>query len=307
LAYDYRQKFQKDVLIDLVGYRRYGHNEMDEPRATQPKLYQKIDQHPTCATIYAKKLQKNGLIGENTFEEMKEAVFNKLQGIYDDMEESVNENPEPLPVPQALRTGLSDIETAVPKDILHSLNKDLLKRPEDFNSFKKLEKILTKRHDTFTNKEQADWAVGEALAYASILQDGIPIRLTGQDTERGTFAHRHLLLHDIETTDTYSPMHGLEDAKAAFDIHNSPLSEAAVLGFEYGYSVKAPKTLVIWEAQFGDFANAGQVIFDQFISSARAKWGERSNMVMLLPHGYEGQGPEHSSARAERFLTLAAE
>ncbi|WP_058309255.1 2-oxoglutarate dehydrogenase E1 component [Gracilibacillus massiliensis] len=307
LAYDYRKKFKKDILIDLVGYRRYGHNEMDEPRATQPKLYQSIDNHPTCATVYAKRLQKEGILNENTHEEMKEAVFNKLQGIYDEMTESVNENPEAMPVPQALRQGLSDIETAVPKELLLSLNKGLLKRPEGFQSFKKLEKILSKRHNAFEKEEKADWAVGEALAYASILQDGIPIRITGQDSERGTFAHRHLMLHDVDSSDTYCPMHGLDEAKATFDIHNSPLSETAVLGFEYGYSVKAPKTLVIWEAQFGDFANAGQVIFDQFISSGRAKWDERSNMVMLLPHGYEGQGPEHSSARVERFLTMAAE
>lgn len=307
LAYDYRMKFQKDILIDLVGYRRYGHNEMDEPRATQPELYKAIDQHATCASIYANRLYKEDIVAENAYETMKEAVFDKLQGIYDDMTESVNENPEALPVPQALRQGLNDIQTAVPEDLLLSLNNNLLKRPEGFQSLKKLERILTKRHNTFAEEGQADWAVGEALAYASILQDGTPIRLTGQDSERGTFAHRHLKLHDVETSATYCPMQGLDEAKATFDIHNSPLSEAAVLGFEYGYSVKAPKTLVIWEAQFGDFANAAQVIFDQFISSGRAKWDERSNMVMLLPHGYEGQGPEHSSGRVERFLTMAAE
>ncbi|ENH96015.1 2-oxoglutarate dehydrogenase E1 component, partial [Gracilibacillus halophilus YIM-C55.5] len=288
-------------------YRRYGHNEMDEPRATQPKLYQSIDQHSSVADIYANRLQEESVLTTNTLSEMKDAVFDKLQGIYDDMTENTNENPEAEPVPQALRNGLSDIETAVPSDLLLALNKGILDRPDGFHAYKKLEKILKKRHDTFEKEKKADWAVGEALAYASILQDGIPIRITGQDTERGTFAHRHLVLHDENTSETYSPMHGLEEAKATFDIHNSPLSEAAVLGFEYGYSVKAPKTLVIWEAQFGDFANAGQVIFDQFISSARAKWDERSNMVMLLPHGYEGQGPEHSSARLERFLSMAAE
>lgn len=307
LAYDYRRTFRKDILIDLVGYRRYGHNEMDEPRATQPQLYEAIDGHPTCAAVYAEKLKNNNIVEDNTLEEMQDAVFKKLKGIYDEMTENINENPEAKPVPQALRNGLSDIETAVPMEILQSLNKGMLKRPEGFHSFKKLEKILSKRHEAFENEEQADWAVGEALAYASILQDGIPIRLTGQDSERGTFAHRHLVLHDVKNGETYSPLHGLDEAKATFDVHNSPLSEAAVLGFEYGYSVKAPKTLVVWEAQFGDFANAGQVIFDQFISSSRAKWDERSNMVILLPHGYEGQGPEHSSARVERFLTMGAE
>lgn len=307
LAYDYRSKFKKDILIDLVGYRRYGHNEMDEPRATQPRLYKAIDNHPTCAQVYAKRLQDQGVIQENTLEEMNEAVFNKLQGIYDEMIENVNENPEALPIPQALQQGLSEIETAVSKDTLLTLNRDMLRRPEGFQAFKKLEKILQKRHRSFESDLKADWAVGEALAFASILNDGIPIRLTGQDSERGTFAHRHLMLHDVETNETYCSLHGLQNTNVTFDVHNSPLSEAAVLGFEYGYSVKAPKTLVIWEAQFGDFANAAQVIFDQFISSSRAKWDERSNMVILLPHGYEGQGPEHSSGRVERFLTMAAE
>ncbi|MDC3420259.1 2-oxoglutarate dehydrogenase E1 component [Aquibacillus koreensis] len=307
LAYEYRNTFHKDFLIDLVGYRRYGHNEMDEPRATQPQLYKQIDEHDTVATIYAKKLQEAGLIEDNTLEVMMDAVFQKLNDIYTNMKENSTGEAEAKPVPKALRNGLADIETAVPLDELKALNKGLLNRPDGFNSFKKLERILKKRSETFDQEGKADWATGEALAYASILQDGIPIRLTGQDSERGTFAHRHLVLHDVETGETYCPMHGLEQAKATFDIHNSPLSEAGVLGFEYGYSVEAPKTLVLWEAQFGDFANAGQVIFDQFISSGRAKWGEKSNMVMLLPHGYEGQGPEHSSARIERFLTLAAE
>ncbi|WP_281279569.1 2-oxoglutarate dehydrogenase E1 component [Aquibacillus sediminis] len=307
LAYEYRKKFHKDFLIDLVGYRRYGHNEMDEPRATQPQLYKDIDQHPTVSTVYSNRLKEEGVVEDNTINEMKDAVFNKLKGIYDNMREDSTSEPEAKPVPQALRNGLSDIETAVPLDQLKALNKGLLKRPEGFQGFKKLERILNKRGDALEDGNKADWATAETLAYASILQDGIPIRLTGQDSERGTFAHRHLVLHDVNTGETYCPMHGLEQAKASFDIHNSPLSEAGVLGFEYGYSVQAPKTLVLWEAQFGDFANAGQVIFDQFIAAGRAKWGEKSNMVMLLPHGYEGQGPEHSSARLERFLNLAAE
>lgn len=210
-------------------------------------------------------------------------------------------------MPKVLANGLDRFETAVDLDTLKALNEGLLNRPEGFNGFKKLEKILSRRKNVLEEGNKADWGAGEALTYASILQDGIPIRLTGQDSERGTFAHRHLVLHDVETNEKYCPMHGLEQAKASFDIRNSPLSEAGVLGFEYGYSVESPNTLVIWEAQFGDFANAGQVIFDQFISASRAKWGEKSNMVMLLPPGYEGQGPEHSSARLERFLQMAAE
>ncbi|MFC3038796.1 2-oxoglutarate dehydrogenase E1 component [Virgibacillus xinjiangensis] len=306
-AYEYRQKFHKDFLIDLVGYRRYGHNEMDEPRSTQPKLYQDIDNHPTAATVFANELEEKGALEEGAFEQMKEDVYQKLRDIYTGMKENQVEEAEADEVPKALRNGLSSIETAVPLERLKELNEGLLKRPEGFNGFKKVEKILKKRGEALEEGNKADWGAGEALAYASILSDGIPIRITGQDTERGTFAHRHLVLHDTETDEKYSPLHGLEQAEAAFDIRNSPLSEAGVLGFEYGYSVQAPNTLVIWEAQFGDFANAGQVIFDQFISAARAKWGEKSNMVMLLPHGYEGQGPEHSSARLERFLMMCAE
>ncbi|MDC3413619.1 2-oxoglutarate dehydrogenase E1 component [Aquibacillus sp. 3ASR75-11] len=307
LAYEYRQKFHKDFLIDLVGYRRYGHNEMDEPRATQPHLYKEIDKHDTAATVYAKRLQAEGTIEEADFSNMKKDVEQKLRDIYNTMVENQTDEQEPAPAPKALLNGLSNIETAVPLDSLRALNQGLLNRPEGFNGFKKLEKILQKRGKALDDGNKADWATAEALAFASILQDGIPIRFTGQDSERGTFAHRHIVLHDVETGEKYCPMHGLEQANASFAIHNSPLSEAGVLGFEYGYSIEAPKALVLWEAQFGDFANSAQVIFDQFIAAGRAKWGEKSNMVMLLPHGYEGQGPEHSSARLERFLTLAAE
>src|SRR5690625_4852772 len=210
-------------------------------------------------------------------------------------------------MPKGLANGIDQFETAVPLEELEALNEGMLQRPEGFNGFKRLNRIYKRRENMLEEGNKADWGAGEALAFASILQDGIPIRLSGQDSERGTFAHRHMVLHDVDTAETYCIMHGLEEAKASFDIRNSPLSEAGVLGFEYGYSVHSPDTLVIWEAQFGDFANAAQVIFDQFISSARAKWGDKSNMVMLLPHGYEGQGPEHSSARLERFLEMSAE
>ncbi|API91134.1 2-oxoglutarate dehydrogenase E1 component [Virgibacillus pantothenticus] len=307
IAYEYRQKFHKDFLIDLVGYRRYGHNEMDEPRMTQPGLYKLIDNHPSVSQVFAKDLEEKGIINDGQLKEMKQKTESKLRDIYNNMKENETGDCEPKPMPKALKNGLEQFETAIDLETLKSLNKGLLKRPEGFNSNRKLERILKRRENAFQDGEKADWGTGEALAYASILRDGIPIRLTGQDSERGTFAHRHLVLHDVETDEKFCPMHILDEAKASFDIRNSPLSEAGVLGYEYGYSVEATNTLVIWEAQFGDFANAAQVVFDQFISSSRAKWGEKSNMVMLLPHGYEGQGPEHSSARLERFLQMAAE
>lgn len=307
LAYEYRKKFKKDFLIDLVGYRRYGHNEMDEPRTTQPLLYQDIDNHPTVSNLFADSLAEKGYIKEGYIEHKSQEFMDKLRGIYDGMKEEDASKLEEQEMPKVLLNGLNKYEdTAVDLDTLKKLNQDLLKRPEGFNGFKKTERILKRREDALEEGNKADWGTGEALAYASILNDGIPIRITGQDTERGTFAHRHMVLHDTVTGEKYCPMHGL-DVEASFEIRNSPLSETAVLGFEYGYSIQSPETLVIWEAQFGDFANVAQVMFDQFISAARAKWGDKSNMVMLLPHGYEGQGPEHSSARLERFLQMSAE
>jgi len=294
-------------VIDLVGYRRYGHNEMDEPRATQPHLYQEIDEHPTIANIFFKQLVGENIISEEELETLRKDIEKELQEIYDQLEEHSDITIESKEMPEVLEESIDTVETTIPEDRLKKINAELLKRPEDFKGFRRLDRIFNRRVDALEDGNAADWGTGEALAFASILEDGTPIRLTGQDSERGTFAHRHLVLHDTESSKTYCPMHGLEDAKASFDIRNSPLSEAGVLGFEYGYSVYAPETLVIWEAQFGDFANAAQVIFDQFISAARAKWGDQSNMVMLLPHGYEGQGPEHSSARLERFLQMAAE
>lgn len=307
LAYEYRQKFHKDVLIDLVGYRRFGHNEMDEPRATQPRLYNEIDAHPSVANVYGERLLKQEVIQDGELDEYKDKVTSNLSDIYNNMKEEETHEPDVQSRPQGVERSLQEFDTVVGLDRLKALNEQMLKRPEGFNGFKKLEKILQKRKDMLEEGNKVDWATAEALAFASILEEGQPIRVTGQDTQRGTFAHRHMVLHDVETGETYCPLHGIEQAKASFDIFNSPLSEAGVLGFEYGYSVHSQETLVIWEAQFGDFANAGQVIFDQFVSSGRAKWNEQSNMVFLLPHGYEGQGPEHSSARLERFLQLAAE
>ncbi|GGA85718.1 2-oxoglutarate dehydrogenase E1 component [Ornithinibacillus halotolerans] len=306
LAYDYRQKFHKDILIDLVGYRRYGHNEMDEPRVTQPKLYSLIDKHPTVANVYANELFEKGIVTEDEFKQMVTNVEANLKAIYDGMKEIDIVKPECLPMPDALNTDLEKYETAVTMETLEELNEGLFTRPEGFTENRKLARIFKRRKEALQEGNLVDWGAGEALAYASILNEGTPIRLTGQDSERGTFAHRHAVLSDAVTGEKYSIFHG-EGANASFDIRNSPLSEAAVLGFEYGYSIHSPKTLVLWEAQFGDFANVAQVIFDQFMSAARAKWGDKSNMVLLLPHGYEGAGPEHSSARLERFLQMSAE
>jgi len=307
LAFKYRKTFEKDILIDLVGYRRYGHNEIDEPRTTQPRLYEEIDEHPTVASIFASKLIEEGVLSNNELEQMKEKRNSELRKLYDSMQENSTEDQEIGPIPPALARELGRFNTEVPIDKLKQLSKQLMSRPKGFNAFPKLEKILQRRENMIETDNRIDWGAAEALAFAAILEDGTPIRLTGQDTERGTFAHRHMVLHDVDADVNYCIMHGVKGAKASFDIHNSPLSEAGVLGFEYGYSVQAPDTLVIWEAQFGDFANAAQVIFDQFITSSRAKWAEKSGLVMLLPHGYEGQGPEHSSARLERFLQVAAE
>ncbi|GGM26018.1 2-oxoglutarate dehydrogenase E1 component [Paraliobacillus quinghaiensis] len=307
MAYAYRKKFNKDFLIDLVGYRRYGHNEMDEPRATQPTLYREIDQHPSVTKIYAEKLLDESVIPKSKLSQLQKGASHHFQSIYFNMIQNNNTNQEQNVAPTALKNDLYKSDTAVSFDLLHTLNQESLIRPANFSAFKKIEGIFKRRAQVFEEKQRVDWSSAEFLAFGSILADGISIRLTGQDTERGAFAHRHLVLHDINSEKTYSPLHGLSSSRASFDIHNSPLSEIAALGFEYGYSVQASKTLVIWEAQFGDFMNVGQVMFDEFITAGRAKWGEKSNMVILLPHGYEGQGPDHSSGRLERFLTAAAE
>ncbi|EZH67538.1 2-oxoglutarate dehydrogenase [Bacillaceae bacterium JMAK1] len=305
LASEYRRRFHKDFLIDLVGYRRYGHNETDEPMSTQPKLYEKIKKHETSRAIYAKTLIQDGVVTEEEVETMRSELQDKLMREYEKVGEASHEVADMNP-PEVIEKGLPKMDTAVAYDELKQMNEELLQYPDDFTVFPKLKKILQRREEAF-NEGIIDWGHAEALAFASIISDGTPIRMTGQDSERGTFNHRHLVLHDYENGEIHSPMHTLSTANASFALHNSPLSEASVVGFEYGYNVQAPETLVLWEAQYGDFSNAAQVQFDQFLSAGRAKWGQRSGMVLLLPHGYEGSGPEHSSARLERFLQLAAE
>ncbi len=306
LAFAYRALFHKDFLIDLIGYRRHGHNEGDEPGFTQPLMYQKIASHPTVRQIWAGKLEERGLIKPGLAEELVHKHMEHLHQVLASLNaERELVEPRPAePVPGAARRA----QTAVEPQRLRELNRELLQLPAGFNLHRKIQRVREKRLTALDTMDErtVDWAAAEELALASILQDGIPIRMTGQDVERGTFSHRHAVFHDVKTGERYIPLQALPQAKAGFEIHNSPLSENAALGFEYGYNVQEPGRLVIWEAQYGDFINGAQTIIDEFVVSARAKWGLSPSLVMLLPHGMEGQGPDHSSARPERFLQLAA-
>lgn len=307
LASAYRNMFKKDFVIDLIGYRRHGHNEMDDPETTQPVVYSKVRNHPTVDKVYAERLVKEKVITSEEFKQMNVEAERVLQQAYDNMKEGKHKSADTKTAVPLQSENSDTIPAAVSLSELQQINRELLTVPDGFTVYPKLQRILQRRKDLLNDGEKVDWALAESLAFATILKKGTPIRLSGQDSQRGTFAHRHLVLHDSETGELFSPLHQLSDAKASFAVYNSPLSEASVLGYEYGYNVFAPETFVIWEAQYGDFANAGQVIIDQFISAGRAKWTQRSNLVMLLPHGYEGQGPEHSSGRLERFLQLSAE
>ncbi|WP_414053715.1 2-oxoglutarate dehydrogenase E1 component [Macrococcus equi] len=307
LAMSFRQKFNKDFVIDLVGYRRYGHNEMDEPTITNPMLYKEVKGHPSIEIKYGKQLVDEGIISEDEMNKIFDDVAKEMRTAHDKIDKSTMNSDSEMRAPEEVINGYERIETGVSFDRLKQLNDDMLATPESFTVFKKLQKILERRNDPFTKDGLIDWGHAELLAYGTIIQDGKPVRHTGQDAERGTFAHRHAVLNDEKNGDKYTPLQHISDSNASFDIHNSPLSEAAVVGFEYGYNLKKNEALAVWEAQYGDFANMAQMIFDNFISSANAKWGERSGLTLLLPHAYEGQGPEHSSARLERFLQLAGE
>lgn len=307
LACEYRLRFNKGFVIDLIGYRRFGHNEMDDPEVTQPLMYEKVRKHSTVSVLYSEQLKRAGAITPEQVDELKNRTNGKLQAAYDAMKANESQPQTRIELQRSIVPVMEDAPTAVPIDTLREINLELLNRPEGFTEYSKLQRILQRRASALNDGEKVDWAHAETLAFATILADGTPIRLSGQDSERGTFAHRHIVLNDHANAQKFSPLHLLPQAKASFAVHNSPLSETAVLGFEYGYNVFAPETFVIWEAQYGDFANVAQVIFDQFISAGRAKWAQKSGVVILLPHGYEGQGPEHSSARLERFLQLSAD
>ena len=302
LAMMYRDKFHGDVVIDLVGYRRYGHNEADEPAYTQPTMYERIKQTPSVRQKYAEQLAREGVVEAAKAEADAQAAYDRLADVQQAVKSGQREEPQRI-----TKQSTPEPKTAVVPVLLKKLNDELLAVPEGFTVHPKLLKQLERRRDALASSEGIEWAHAEALAFASLVTEGTPIRLTGQDTERGTFSQRHLVLHDIHTGKRHTPIQNLPDAQATFELHNSPLSEYACLGFEYGYAVEAQNALVLWEAQFGDFANGAEVIIDQFLFAGLAKWGESSRLTLLLPHGYEGQGPEHSSARLERFLALGAE
>src|SRR5712691_7706614 len=305
LALAYRERFGEDVVVDLVGYRRFGHNEQDEAAYTQPLMAQRIAAQPTVREQYAARLVEDGVVTADEAEKMAESVQAELRRAHEALKQSLGR--APMEDEHSTRPkGGGGVVTSVPAERLGGLQAELLTVPEGFTVNPKLAKQLERREEAL-GVGGIDWGQAESLAFASLLVEGIPIRLTGQDTERGTFSHRHLVLHDVQTGERYMPMQSLAGATASFEAHNSPLSEYAALGFEYGYSVAAPETLVLWEAQFGDFVNGAQIIVDQFLVSGLSKWGQTSRLTLLLPHGYEGNGPEHSSARLERFLQLAAQ
>ncbi len=307
IASAYREKFHKDFLIDLVGYRRHGHNESDEPTFTQPLMYETIKELPTVRQKWASAMTERNVVTAGEAEEMVRSQFEKLQAALSTLEpdKALIESKPAAPPSGAARR----VKTQVAKDRLNSLNEKLASLPDGFSVHPKLQRTLEKRKHMFDDPESliVDWATAEMLAFSSILEEGIPIRFTGQDTERGTFSHRHLTLHDIRNGSVFTPLESLDVAKASFEAYNSPLTENAAIGFEYGYNVQEPGRLVLWEAQYGDFINNAQMMVDEFITSARAKWGQTPSLVLLLPHAYEGQGPDHSSGRLERFLELAAE
>jgi 2-oxoglutarate dehydrogenase E1 component len=304
LALAFRRRFESDVVVDLVGYRRHGHNEQDEAAYTQPLMSQQIAAHPTVREQFAKRLTEAGVVSEQEAASYLERVTSELRQAHEALKATFGA-PPPAEGKIPYSTG-GTVVTAVAADRLRALNQELLHVPGHFTMHPKLKGQLERRLQTIEDGG-IDWGQAEALAFGSLLVEGIPIRVTGQDSERGTFSHRHAVLHDVNTGETFTPLQNLEGQTASFEIYNSPLSEYACLGFEYGYSVAAPEALVLWEAQFGDFVNGAQIVIDQFIVAGLSKWRETTRLTLLLPHGYEGNGPEHSSARLERFLQLAAQ
>lgn len=314
LAAEYRQEFNTDVFIDMVGYRKHGHNEGDDPKFTQPQLYKFIKNHKDTRTLYSEKLIKDGAIEAELAKKMDEEFNDLLQARFNKAKEHTLKYTyqkaelawQKLQKSTSAEDYLVSPDTGIPRAQVDNILNTLQKVPKDFKPIPKFKRIL-KRAQDLIDSDQADWAMAEHLAYGSLLLDGQDIRMSGQDVKRGTFSHRNAVLTDVNTNKQFNRLNNLDEKQGQFRIYNSLLSEFAVLGFEYGYSITTPNSLVIWEAQFGDFANGAQTIIDQFITSTESKWHRMTGLVMLLPHGYEGQGPEHSSARLERFLQACAE
>ncbi len=306
LAVSFRNEFHRDALIDLIGYRRFGHNETDEPAYTQPAMYGLIKDHPPVRSLYAERLAEESVVASEDADTLAKEALDAVSKAHQELKESIA-GPPPTGQHEIDVTMSREPKTTLPEDLLRSLNEQIVKVPDGFSVHRKLKPFLEKRREAAGADGRVDWAHAESLAFASLLALGVPIRLTGQDTERGTFSQRHLVLHDAESGERWCPLQNLHSAVSPLELHNSPLSEQGCLGFEYGYSVQDPDALVLWEAQFGDFVNSAQVILDQFMVSGLAKWGQTSRLTLLLPHGYEGSGPEHSSGRVERFLQACAE
>ncbi|TPV93878.1 MAG: 2-oxoglutarate dehydrogenase E1 component [Myxococcales bacterium FL481] len=312
LALEYRQRFHREIIVDLVSYRRYGHNEGDDPTFTQPDMYRRIKAHPSIRAQYQARLLERGVVTQEACAAIDREFNEEFNSA---LTQARSGQPAHLRSPmhgvwtdyQGGREPLTDPKTAIDIDRIEGLGERLVTVPEGFAPHPKLARMLGTAAKMYTGDEPLNWAACELLAYASLVDDDIPVRITGQDAIRGTFSHRHAMLTDTHTGHRWSPLNEISDQQAPFEIHNSPLSEMSVLGFEFGYSLAAPKALVVWEAQFGDFVNGAQVIIDQFLSSSEDKWNRISGLTLLLPHGYEGQGPEHSSARLERFLQMCAE
>ncbi len=311
IAIEYRQRFKKDVVVDMICYRRHGHNEGDEPMFTQPRMYKKISDHPTTRDIFAKKLTQEGVVTDQDVDAMQKDIQETLDAAYEAADSYKTNKADWLEGSWAgMTVAYGDARrgnTAVPEDRLKEIGTALTRIPDNFNLHSRISRQLAAKQRMFETGEGFDWSTAEALAFGSLLMDGHAVRLSGQDSGRGTFSQRHSVLTDQENDERYVPLNNIRFGQAPFEVIDSPLSEAGVLGFEYGYSLAEPQMLVMWEAQFGDFANGAQVIIDQFISSGEAKWLRMSGLVMMLPHGFEGQGPEHSSARLERYLQLCAE
>ncbi|MEM1222463.1 MAG: 2-oxoglutarate dehydrogenase E1 component [Verrucomicrobiota bacterium] len=309
-AFDYRQNFGCDVVIDMYCWRKYGHNESDEPAFTQPLLYKRLSSMKPIGRSFAERLVSSGEFTEAEVKALETDYQNRLEAAFKTAKETESKKGDPFAGSNAMTQppyNFRGFDTRVNKETLHHIVKKHTEFPEGFNVNKKILRQLNGKLKAFEEDTGIDWGMGEALAIGTLLMDGTPVRISGQDSKRGTFSHRHAVVYDTETRERYSNLLDLSEDQAQFCVHNSLLSEAAVLGFDYGYSLDYPEMLCIWEAQFGDFVNGAQVIIDQFITSSESKWGRLSGIVMLLPHGYEGQGPEHSSARLERFLQSCAE